>query len=272
MDIELIRNTGIGRVIRKLTKDKRSATVGSKAKQLENRLKSLVETPTSTPPSTEKRPRTNSNVGTPETKKRNVQQEKSVNSNNEKTPEKKSTNTNTTTPPDPSDFKGETNNPSRNLVQCKLYQALVQSTVLGGTEPSRVAVSIETFMYKKYGDAKHKEYQAKYRSLWSNLKDPLNEGLRSALFTGDLTIDTLVGMSHEELANPTLQQERKKLKIYQQEARRGDRHMRDATCSMFTCNKCNQNKTTYFQLQTRSADEPMTTFVTCCNCGHHWKF
>jgi len=62
-----------------------------------------------------------------------------------KTPEKKST---TPTSPDPSDFKGETNNPSRNLVQCKLYQALVQSTVLGGTEPSRVAVSIETFMYK----------------------------------------------------------------------------------------------------------------------------
>jgi len=267
MDIDMIRNTGIGRVISKLSKDKRSAAVGSKAKQLETKLKSLVEAPT---PS-EKRSRTNSN-STPESqsKKRNVQPEKSANS--EKTPEKKSTSNTPNSTPDNSNFKGETTNSSRNMVQSKLYLALNQSTVVGGSEPSGVAISIETCMFKKWGDAKNKEYQAKYRSLFSNLKDPLNDGLRSALFTGDLTAETLIGMSHEELANPTLQQERKKLKQYQQEARRGDRHMKDATCTMFTCNKCSQNQTTYFQLQTRSADEPMTTFVTCCNCGHHWKF
>tara|TARA_Y100000816_G_scaffold290805_1_gene280411 strand:+ start:3625 stop:5274 length:1650 start_codon:yes stop_codon:yes gene_type:complete len=41
---------------------------------------------------------------------------------------------------------------------------------------------------------------------------------------------------------------------------------------MFTCGKCKKNKCTYFELQTRSADEPMTTFVTCIECGHRWKF
>lgn len=41
---------------------------------------------------------------------------------------------------------------------------------------------------------------------------------------------------------------------------------------MFTCGKCKSRKTTYFQLQTRSADEPMTTFVRCVNCGNRWKF
>lgn len=39
----------------------------------------------------------------------------------------------------------------------------------------------------------------------------------------------------------------------------------------FTCNRCKKNKTTYYQLQTRSADEPMTTFVSCLNCGKNWK-
>lgn len=39
----------------------------------------------------------------------------------------------------------------------------------------------------------------------------------------------------------------------------------------FTCNKCKSKKTTYYELQTRSADEPMTVFVTCHNCGKHWK-
>ena len=40
---------------------------------------------------------------------------------------------------------------------------------------------------------------------------------------------------------------------------------------MFKCNKCKSMKTTYYQMQTRSADEPMTTFVTCNNCGAKWK-
>jgi transcription elongation factor S-II len=39
----------------------------------------------------------------------------------------------------------------------------------------------------------------------------------------------------------------------------------------FTCRKCKSNKCSYYQLQTRSADEPMTTFVTCISCGNRWK-
>lgn len=41
--------------------------------------------------------------------------------------------------------------------------------------------------------------------------------------------------------------------------------------TMWTCSKCGHNKTSYYQLQTRSADEPMTTFVTCITCGNKWK-
>jgi len=39
----------------------------------------------------------------------------------------------------------------------------------------------------------------------------------------------------------------------------------------FTCARCKSKKTSYYQLQTRSADEPMTTFVTCLNCDKNWK-
>ena len=41
---------------------------------------------------------------------------------------------------------------------------------------------------------------------------------------------------------------------------------------IFKCGKCKSYKTTYTQVQTRSADEPMTTFVTCLNCDNVWKF
>ena len=39
----------------------------------------------------------------------------------------------------------------------------------------------------------------------------------------------------------------------------------------FKCGKCKTYKTTYTQAQTRSADEPMTTFVLCLNCNNRWK-
>ena len=39
----------------------------------------------------------------------------------------------------------------------------------------------------------------------------------------------------------------------------------------FKCRRCHQRECSYYQLQTRSADEPMTTFVTCLNCGNNWK-
>jgi DNA-directed RNA polymerase subunit M/transcription elongation factor TFIIS len=40
---------------------------------------------------------------------------------------------------------------------------------------------------------------------------------------------------------------------------------------MFKCPKCRTYNTTYYPLQTRSADEPMTNFVTCHNCDHRFK-
>jgi len=45
----------------------------------------------------------------------------------------------------------------------------------------------------------------------------------------------------------------------------------EAATEEFTCYRCGKNKCTYYELQTRSADEPMTTFVSCLHCGNHWK-
>ena len=45
----------------------------------------------------------------------------------------------------------------------------------------------------------------------------------------------------------------------------------EASTDNFTCHKCKSKECSYYQLQTRSADEPMTTFVTCISCGSRWK-
>lgn len=45
----------------------------------------------------------------------------------------------------------------------------------------------------------------------------------------------------------------------------------DDYVGMFKCGRCKSKKTTFYQMQTRSADEPMTAFITCLNCDNHWK-
>lgn len=38
------------------------------------------------------------------------------------------------------------------------------------------------------------------------------------------------------------------------------------------CRKCGSKKTFSNQKQTRSSDEPMTTFTKCANCGNEWTY
>jgi len=42
----------------------------------------------------------------------------------------------------------------------------------------------------------------------------------------------------------------------------------------YKCGRCKDPKKdcTYYQLQVRCSDEPMTTFINCINCGHKWSF
>jgi transcription elongation factor S-II len=39
----------------------------------------------------------------------------------------------------------------------------------------------------------------------------------------------------------------------------------------FKCRRCGKRECTYYELQTRSADEPMTCFISCLNCGKEWR-
>jgi len=46
---------------------------------------------------------------------------------------------------------------------------------------------------------------------------------------------------------------------------------KEAATDQFKCSRCKKNECTYYELQTRSADESMTIFVCCLNCGKRWK-
>ena len=45
----------------------------------------------------------------------------------------------------------------------------------------------------------------------------------------------------------------------------------EAMTDQYKCGRCKKRECSFFELQTRSADEPTTIFVTCINCGKRWK-
>eukprot|EP01128_Nolandella_sp_AFSM9_P009320 TRINITY_DN5924_c0_g1_i1.p1 TRINITY_DN5924_c0_g1~~TRINITY_DN5924_c0_g1_i1.p1 ORF type:complete len:317 (+),score=67.42 TRINITY_DN5924_c0_g1_i1:42-953(+) len=168
-------------------------------------------------------------------------------------------------------FKPNTGTTMRDTIQSRFQSIFTDcdQSISDAKSPEELAVSIEEALNAKF---ESKAYQAKFRTLYLNLKDPLNRGLRNALYSGQLPVERLVQMDHTELANPQVQSSRKKTETFMNESRMEDAKRKSGASNLFTCNKCGKNKTSYFQMQTRSADEPITTFVTCLNCGKSWRF
>jgi len=45
----------------------------------------------------------------------------------------------------------------------------------------------------------------------------------------------------------------------------------EAMTDQYKCRRCGSRKCSYYEMQTRSADEPMTQFFTCIDCDNRWK-
>ena len=139
-----------------------------------------------------------------------------------------------------------------------------------------------TNKYKRQHDDKA-GYVEKARTLCFNLKK--NGQLAEHVILGQVTADQLINMSSEELASAEARKEREEGAKKLIDSKRLDwdqanEEKINAMCgikgdllnaSLFTCKRCKSIKTTSTQKQTRSADEPMTVFVLCLNCGNRWK-
>jgi len=138
------------------------------------------------------------------------------------------------------------------------------------TSLARIVEEVEDAMSGKWKDL-GKEYKAKLRQLAFNMKDPKNPDLRRAIAKREIDATTLIDLSSEELGSDERRAANQSIREHAEaEAVRGQR--KEASTTAFKCGKCGQRACTFYQLQTRSADEPMTTFVTCVNCENRWKF
>jgi transcription elongation factor S-II len=121
------------------------------------------------------------------------------------------------------------------------------------------------------GDSSAAAYRDKIRSLYQNLRNKSNPELKVRVLTGEVTPTRLVVMTHEELkskeqraADAAIAKENMNNAMVAQEQK--------SVSTALQCGKCGQKKVSYSQAQTRSADEPMTTFCECLVCGNRWKF
>ena len=115
-------------------------------------------------------------------------------------------------------------------------------------------------------------YRSKFLSIKYNLQ---NSNLSSRIISGEVKTSDIPHMNAMTMdPDGRAATAFKKRQEYHTKkllsAKKNEEENEDFT-GVFTCGKCRSKKTTYYQMQTRSADEPMTSFVTCLSCGKRWK-
>lgn len=108
-------------------------------------------------------------------------------------------------------------------------------------------------------------YLDRLRSIYINLKNP---DLLTQVKSGEITPQVLAFASHQEM-NSEHWKDMIDAKV-KRDANKFNTAVRAST-DMFTCSRCKSKQTTYYEMQTRSADEPATIFVTCLDCGKLMK-
>lgn len=164
------------------------------------------------------------------------------------------------------------NHKLRDMVIRAMYDALAKDSEHPPKSILQTAKAVEEEMHKLNNcDINEKAYKDKYRIIYSNIISKNNPDLKHKIANGDVSPVYLVNCDPKELAPEHLRrklEEIAKQNLFNAQGATVERSVTDR----FTCGKCKEKKVSYYQLQTRSADEPLTTFCTCEVCGNRWKF
>ena len=168
--------------------------------------------------------------------------------------------------------------------QRKRVLAAIQ-TVLGSVITTRQAQELEHAIFNAsltVSDRKHivkmwtqplfeKIYSSVARMVVGNLSPDTyiqNKGLYERFKTGGLSLNDIASLGFSDLF-PEIWKDLS-IRQFEREKRQLEGNKSMAT-DQFFCTRCFKRECTYYELQTRSADEPMTIFIQCVNCGKHWR-
>ncbi|CAF1058316.1 unnamed protein product [Rotaria sordida] len=268
--LSILQKTGIGKTVNNLRRVIANEDLSTVAKSLLKNWKKLVpESGTSVPGNKDDKQATSINNNN--NNNNNSQQSQETNINTGKTLESsKSIERQPSQPTSslytPSQTHDEIRLKSRDLMASAFS---VSELPEGSADPVELAARVEDVIFKELKDTGVK-YRNRIRSRISNLKDLKNPNLRTNVLLGFITPERLAVLTAEEMASDALKQERSKLN--ESAINEHQLAMDEGTgTDLIQCKKCKQNNCAYTEAQTRSADEPMTLFVFCKNCGHRWK-
>jgi DNA-directed RNA polymerase subunit M/transcription elongation factor TFIIS len=111
-------------------------------------------------------------------------------------------------------------------------------------------------------------YKDRLRAIFININTQPEFAAR--IKSGELDVETVAYMTHQEM-HPARWKESIERKIKRDDSKFNAKV--EASTDMFVCRnyKCKSKRCTYYEMQTRSADESATVFITCLDCGKHWK-
>uniref|UniRef100_F7G7Q2 Transcription elongation factor n=1 Tax=Monodelphis domestica TaxID=13616 RepID=F7G7Q2_MONDO len=266
MTLELLQSTRIGMSVNAIRKQSTDEEVTSLAKSLIKSWKKLLDGPSTDKDSDEKKKRT---LLSPP--KIALKQKKKSSSSSNASNRKEETNASDSFIPS---FPRAPSTSDSVRMKCREMLAAALRTgddyIAIGADEEELGSQIEEAIYQELRNTDMK-YKNRVRSRIANLKDAKNPNLRKNVLCGNIPPDLFARMTAEEMASDELKEMRKNLT---KEAIREHQMAKTGgtQTDLFTCGKCKKKNCTYTQVQTRSADEPMTTFVVCNECGNRWKF
>uniref|UniRef100_A0A8C2A894 Transcription elongation factor n=1 Tax=Cyprinus carpio TaxID=7962 RepID=A0A8C2A894_CYPCA len=258
MTLELLQSTRIGMSVNAIRKQSTDDEVTSLAKSLIKSWKKLLDEPAAEKNSEEKKKEHTSPVVSPsQASPEPIEESSSSNSSSKSESVDITPNTLIAT------FPRAPGTSDSVRIKCR---EMLSSALQTGDDYIAIGADCDELGFKNT-DMKYKN---RVRSRISNLKDAKNPNLRRNVLCGNVSPDRIAKMTAEEMASDELKEMRKNL------TKEAIRDHQVATSGgtqtdLFTCGKCKKKKCTYTQVQTRSADEPMTTFVFCTECGNRWK-
>ena len=158
----------------------------------------------------------------------------------------------------------------RNTVKCIYKYLSNEKDKFSEDKIINISKDIEDYLFKNLTKSK---YVSRVKNIAANLMEPSNSEFRQKILSGTITVQNLLTMDIHEMAPSSVKDRTAQIEKDGLEKIRTDydREHLKVEEGAYQCFSCKSKKIAIEQRQMRSADEPMTLFLHCVECGNNWR-